>query len=645
MSRKELFQRGTFTLGVNYWASHAATRMWTQWDESVVEKDLENLGKIGCQVLRVFPLWPDFQPVMVLRTASAKCGFRYDYAFTGEKPLPKTEAGRAGVDEVMMERFEKLCDIAQKYGVKVIVPLINGHMTFRLYNPPAVDGLDHFTDPESLMWQGKFIRYFVKRMKHHPAIMAWEVGNESNCMSVASGRSTAWTWMAFVTDAIRSQDHTRPVCSGMYGFSLQISQDRPWLLADQEELCDVLTAHTYPIWSDFVNRDRPNTLRWSNFASSQAKIYADIAGKECFVEEIGTMRRTYSDFEALGRQARNLLWELWRDDARALLWWCAYDQIGMEFPPYDWNDAGMEHGVLTSDYQVNPTGRAMQTFSEFLKKCPVKQLPPPREQAVCILGRDQEIQELGLGVTVLAKQASLPIRFAYAADGIPDAQVYLIPCAVKKGSLNREAYRILTDKVKAGATVYMSVESSFSAPAPEEFFGIEVQSRRQNCETVNLKMDGLFDIPLCPSHRFVMRSHGAVALDEAGCIWEHKLGKGRVITVALPLEMLMTKKRDSFQSYPVYRLYRMIGESIVKENVLQVTDGEVVVSEHPASSTTIYAVITNNSPDDKRVELTITRETWAVSHAYSDCEDVRLEEKTLVLPGNCGALLVLEKNS
>ena len=27
-----MFEDGTMTLGVNYWADHAATRMWSQWN-------------------------------------------------------------------------------------------------------------------------------------------------------------------------------------------------------------------------------------------------------------------------------------------------------------------------------------------------------------------------------------------------------------------------------------------------------------------------------------------------------------------------------------------------------------------------------------------------------------------------------------
>ena len=259
-----MLEKGTMTLGVNYWASHAATRMWTQWDVSVVEQDFAALEKIGCQLLRVFPLWPDFQPVMVLRSNCARGGYPRGYAFTGERPLPETEAGRAGVDETMMERFETLADLALKHGMRLIVPLINGHMTFRIYCPPAVDGLDAFTDPESLFWQNRFVRYFVGRMKHHPAILAWELGNESNCLSVAETRAAAWNWAAQIAASIRMADPDRPVYSGMHSLQLHDRQweNRPgkWLISDQAELCGVLTTHPYQMWRSYVNCDPPNTL-------------------------------------------------------------------------------------------------------------------------------------------------------------------------------------------------------------------------------------------------------------------------------------------------------------------------------------------------------------------------------------------------
>lgn len=120
-------------------------------------------------------------------------------------------------------------------------------------------------------------------------------------------------------------------------------------------------------------------------------MYLDFTDSEAMAEEVGTLRRTFSTFEDLGDSLRNILWLLWNNDSRALLWWCAFDQTKMEFPHYDWDEAGMEHGIMTVDYMVNPTGRAMADFAEFKKNCSIKVLKGPREKAICLFGRNQEL--------------------------------------------------------------------------------------------------------------------------------------------------------------------------------------------------------------------------------------------------------------
>ena len=60
---KSLFADGTFRVGCNYWASHAGMMMWRNWDAAQVERDFAALAGNGVRALRVFPLWPDFQPL------------------------------------------------------------------------------------------------------------------------------------------------------------------------------------------------------------------------------------------------------------------------------------------------------------------------------------------------------------------------------------------------------------------------------------------------------------------------------------------------------------------------------------------------------------------------------------------------------
>ena len=80
---------GRMILGINYWASGNAINMWSGWDPRAVEEDFKVMKDAGIECLRVFPLWPVFQPLSAIRSHDGVIEYRF-----GEEPLPGTEAGR-----------------------------------------------------------------------------------------------------------------------------------------------------------------------------------------------------------------------------------------------------------------------------------------------------------------------------------------------------------------------------------------------------------------------------------------------------------------------------------------------------------------------------------------------------------------------
>ena len=57
---------GKMLVGVNFWGSKAGVRMWRadEWDEASIEKDVSALAATGVELMRVFPTWSEFQPLM-----------------------------------------------------------------------------------------------------------------------------------------------------------------------------------------------------------------------------------------------------------------------------------------------------------------------------------------------------------------------------------------------------------------------------------------------------------------------------------------------------------------------------------------------------------------------------------------------------
>jgi len=182
MIPSQLTARGSFVLGANYWASHAGTAMWRDWRPEVVADDLRRLSEAGLQVLRVFPLWPDFQPIHLLRGGG---GQPVEVRF-GELPLPDDASGQAGLSAEMMGRFRIFLDLAQQHGLAFDIGLLTGWMSGRLHVPPALEGRNVLTDPFAIRWSVRFVRQFVRTFRDHPAVAAWDLGNECNCMGQAN---------------------------------------------------------------------------------------------------------------------------------------------------------------------------------------------------------------------------------------------------------------------------------------------------------------------------------------------------------------------------------------------------------------------------------------------------------------------------
>lgn len=219
--------------------------MWVNWDEEAIDFDLKHLSENGLKYLRVFPNWRDFQPV---------CGF-----YAGRNKLREYRHKNGSlfdnpyyIDMEMMKRFERFCQIAEKYGMKLIVGILTGWMSGRTFVPPILEGKNLFTDEMALLLQQKFVKGFVSYFEDNEAILWWDLGNECNCFSTAPNREAAASWTAMVTNAIRANDRRRrAVVSGMHSLGIQ----KEWTIFDQGENVDVLTTHPYPFFVEYCYKD------------------------------------------------------------------------------------------------------------------------------------------------------------------------------------------------------------------------------------------------------------------------------------------------------------------------------------------------------------------------------------------------------
>ena len=446
----KLFATGKMAVGCNYWASHAGTAMWSDWQRDVVERDLAALAAAGLTWLRVFPLWPDFQPIVQMR---AGLGVPYEMRL-GDAPLPDDALGQAGLSATMMGRFAEFCDIADQHGLQLVVGLITGWMSGRLFAPQALEGLNLITDATAIAWQVRFCRGFVTHLRGHKAIAAWDLGNECNNIGRASTPDQAYLWTAALAGAIRSADPILPIVSGMHTLSASTSnRGNPWLIEHQAELTDILTTHPYPYWIRHTRTDPVGSFRTSLHATAESRFYADIGGKPCIAEEIGSMGPMITSDAVSADFGRVNLFSLWAHDCRAMAWWCAHDQTNLTHAPYDWNGVEGELGLLREDGSSKPVLQEMGAFRQLMDDLPFDALPAPKVDAVCLLGRNIDDWGVAFGAFLLAKQAKIQLAFATIEQQIPHAATYILPCISGPNAVPLRKWPELVGRVAEGATL------------------------------------------------------------------------------------------------------------------------------------------------------------------------------------------------
>jgi len=635
----------SFLIGANYWASYAGTRMWSDWRKDAVDEDLKQLQSAGLNVLRVFPLWPDFQPLTILRGGN---GLPREYRF-GELPLPDNEFGQAGVSPETVTRFEKFLDMIAGHKMKCIVALINGWMSGRLFVPPAFDGMNVLTNPEAICWQVRFVRYFVSRFRSHPAIMAWEPGNECNCMGTISTRSEAYLWTAAITQAIRVADPDKPVLSGMHG--LRINDG--WTIQDQSELTDMLCVHPYPPFTPHCDHDPVNTIRTVLHGTAEARYYSDIGQKPCLCEEIGTLGPMIASENIVSDFVRNCLWSLWANDVSGFLWWCAYDQDRLEHAPYDWESVERELGMFRADRSSKPLLRELTAFGQMLKSLPFAALPPRRREAVCILSQDQDHWGVAYSSFILAKQAGFDIEFQGADQPLREAMLYLAPCLSGNRSISRRRMSALLKRVEAGATLYLSLDTALLSDF-EAITGLRPLTRERRrpgeSQIVMHELESRPEIPAGSQFRINFQATRASLLgtesDGNPAFVMVQYGRGQVFFLSVPIEMMLATTPGAFHSAKMeqaWRVYQRAGVHVMNGRVVRKQNPMLAVTEHPVGENERIIVLINHQPTPLSEELILADE-WKMTTAHFGQVTAQQNKLKTSLPPNAGTIFTVKRH-
>ncbi len=617
MNADTLFDTGKFFVGCNYWAGHAGMMMWRDWRPDVVDREFTTIAANGLGVLRVFPLWSDFQPITKILGWAGHFG--------GWGGPDGREVHGDGVDTEMLARFRAMCDMAQRHGLRLVVGLVTGWMSGRLFVPPAFEGVNVVTDGDAIMWQVRYVRRLVRELRDHPAIAAWDLGNECNCLAESS-QGEFWVWMNAIASAIRLEDVTRPMVSGMHSLSTDRKARCPIRL--NAELTDVLTVHPYPFFTPGCSAGPFNAMRNELHPSAEALLYADLGGRPCFIEEVGNLGNGIASRERAAANVRCALYSAWANDLRGYLWWCNAEQAHLDFPPYDWFSNERELGLFNAEGRAKPVLEEMRAFASFLNSLSFHRLPPRRIDAVVVVPEREDGWKAAFGNFLLARQAGFDVRFAGAEDDLPESGFYILASGLDGDAYPHSAWMRFVAKAETGATLLVMKGAAMRFSRLEEVAGVEVDwmARTPSARRIRLKSEPERIIEVADGGgtcRIVAKDAEILATDaDTGdaMMTSHAHGKGRVLVVNAPVDIASIDRGDCFEGdflNPLYLLYREAMRVAGVRRLVEKGDAPSVgLTEHAFGDGRTLVIAVNYGPAPARCPFTTDGRLGAVHRGH-----------------------------
>lgn len=597
-----------FMLGCNFWDSKSGTDMWANFDEESLAADLDALTESGIRYLRCFPNWRDFQPVIALR--DWRGGFK-EYRLTGDR-FPENEYY---IEPVMIERFRKFAMMANTRNMKLIVSIMTGWMSGRLFCPPALDSKNLINDPEALMLEEKFVRGFVTYTKDLPNIEMWDLGNECNCLGQANSPAESYLWTSTIRNAILAADDTRRISSGMH--SLVFEENQPWSIRDQGLLTDMLTPHPYPSPTVGGDVDPANRLRTTMISTAQCEYYAGLSGKPVMIQEQGTFSDMLINREGAADFARVNICSSYAGGFQGYLWWCAHEHLKLARPPYSWSMIERELGLLDLERKLKPVGNEIRRMGELLDTLP--ELSPKLTDAVIVLSHDQQQWPVAATSFILAKRAGLTPIITSCAREIPEAPLYILPSINGWASLHKEEYDTLIERVSEGASLLITVGSGLICMF-EEVTGLRSNGMSSGGKGT-ITVDGR-ELPFEYAKKFALSPLSAkvIAASEDGNVVfaENSFGKGKIFFLGFPLEMMVWNRQGAYEAgEPAYqRIYETAAADILAKKPMRCLEPDVSLTLHPDGDG-FHAVAVNYMNEARDAQVCLA-EGWKLEPIYGD---------------------------
>jgi endo-1,4-beta-mannosidase len=339
-------QKDHYRIGLNYWPIDTGIYWWRSFDQGSVEEDFSRIREAGVETLRIFLLWEDFQP----------------------------EPQKVSIQSI--DRLVTVIEMGYEKGLRFVVTFFTGHMSGVNFLPPWMiepdngefrfsifsEGrkrkgkvLNFYSDREIQKAQKLLLREVSEALKGHPALWAWDLGNEPSNLVLPNSKEEAERWLEEMVSELKKRGESILVTLGLHQEDLE--EDRRMGPKEVAHWCDFLSIHAYSIYAPWTSDKMDESvipflglLTWW------------LGSKEVLIEEVGIpSSNTFkgemivSEKEAYSYYER-LLHSLSRYPFMGVFFWCYgdYSRALWERPPLDGAIHERCFGVFREDRSPKP---------------------------------------------------------------------------------------------------------------------------------------------------------------------------------------------------------------------------------------------------------------------------------------------------
>ncbi|MEU0434745.1 glycosyl hydrolase [Streptomyces sp. NPDC006290] len=323
--------------GVNYTPSAGWFHHWLDFDLDSVRADLDSVAALGLDHIRVFPLWPHFQPNRTLIRPRA------------------------------VEQLVALADAAGERGLDVDVDGLQGHLSSFDFLPAWTQTWHRrniFTDPDVVEAEARYLRILASALADRPNFIGMTIGNEVNQFAagphpdpdrITSAQAEAWLarLLAACEEGAPGKAHLHASYDAAW-----YQDDQPFTPEHSARLGAMTAVHSWVFNGTAQRHGRTGvaTEHHAAYLIELSKAWADDPHRPVWLQEVGAPAPLIPAEHAAAFTEATVAGALDCPDLWGVTWWCSHDVSRdlADFPELEYS-----LGLLTNDRRTKPAGESI----------------------------------------------------------------------------------------------------------------------------------------------------------------------------------------------------------------------------------------------------------------------------------------------